>query len=117
VNGGFHCEKADKRKGSNSVHEKIGSTALSECRKNLNRSRKRANKLCQIWEIRRVEKLGNLGGYDRVLPGRVTHDYCAVDTPQVLSYCRGATVDCKVRGRRQFAPIFGALFNARGVFL
>jgi hypothetical protein len=40
-----------------------------------------------------LDRSSNPEGYDRVLPERVTHDYCAIDTPHVLSYRQGAIAD------------------------
>lgn len=56
------------------------------------------NKRRQICGIQKVDRSSERDGYDRVLLGRMDHDYCAIDTPQVLSYCREAIVDCEIVG-------------------
>lgn len=53
---------------------------------------KMINKRRRICGLPMNEKSSNPGGYHRVLPERTTHDYCAIDTPQVLSYCREAII-------------------------
>jgi hypothetical protein len=86
---------------SGSVYAKIGgaerSIRMSAGRKAKPR-RNRANKRCQICGIPMIDRSNNPDGYDRVLPGRMIHDHCAIDTPQVLSYCRGAIVKFGVVG-------------------
>jgi hypothetical protein len=63
-----------------------------------------------------IDRSNNPNGYDRVLPGRMTHDHCAVDTPKVLSYCRGAIVNFGVVGVVSSHRFWGPVQCSRDFF-
>lgn len=53
-------------------------------------------------------KKGNMGGYERELPGRTAHDHCAIDTETALSLSSKHESKFRNRSRHHFEPFLGS---------